>query len=50
MNYQAKMDQKKIPAPVRKLIEVAKNDLLERYAIKQYVEESSVTLGKESKY
>ena len=41
MNYQAKMDQTKIPTPIRKLIEVAKEDLLDRYCTKQYVEESS---------
>ena len=41
MNYKAKMDQTKIPAPVRKLIEVAKEDLLDRYCLKQYIEESS---------
>lgn len=37
MNYQAKMDQTKIPAPVRKLIEVAKEDLIDRMCIKQYL-------------
>ena len=44
MNYKAKMDQTKIPAPVRKLIEVAKDDLLDRMCTKQYIadlEESS---------
>lgn len=46
MNYKAKMDQAKIPAPIRKLIEVAKEDLIDRMCLKQYVEESSVTLGK----
>lgn len=45
MNYQPKMDQTKIPAPVRKLIEVAKYDLLDRMCIKQYIDESSATLG-----
>ena len=45
MNYQAKMDQTKIPAPIRKLIEVAKDDLMDRMCLKQYVEESSATLG-----
>ena len=50
MNYQAKMDPEKASTPVKKLIEAAKDDLMERYAIKQYVEESSATLGKESKY
>ena len=37
MNYKAKMDQTKIPAPVRKLIEVAKEDLLDRMCLKQYI-------------
>ena len=37
MNYKAKMDQTKIPAPVRKLIEVAKEDLMDRYCTKQYL-------------
>ena len=44
MNYQAKMDQTKIPAPIRKLIEVAKEDLIDRMCLKQYladIEESS---------
>lgn len=50
MNYKAKMDPTKIPAPIRKLIEAAKYDLMERMCIKQYIEESSATLGKESKY
>ena len=45
MNLNPKMDQTKIPAPVRKLIAVAKYDLMERYAIKQYIDESSTTLG-----
>lgn len=46
MNLNPKMDQTKIPAPVRKLIEAAKDDLLDRMCIKQYIEESSTTLGK----
>ena len=37
MNYKAKMDQTKIPAPVRKLIEAAKDDLMDRYCMKQYL-------------
>ena len=44
MNYKAKMDQTKIPAPIRKLIEVAKEDLIDRMCLKQYladIEESS---------
>ena len=41
MNYQAKMDQTKIPAPIRKLIEAAKEDLIDRMCLKQYIEESS---------
>lgn len=48
MNLNPKMDQTKIPAPVRKLIEVAKEDLIDRMCIKQYIEESSATLGKKS--
>lgn len=46
MNYKAKMDQTKIPAPVRKLIEVAKEDLLDRICIKQYLAD----LDESSKY
>lgn len=45
MNYQAKMDPEKASVPVKKLIEAAKYDLMERYCIKQYIEESSATLG-----
>lgn len=45
MNLNPKMDPSTAPAPIRKLIEVAKDDLMDRYAIKQYVEESSATLG-----
>ena len=41
MNLNPKMDPTKIPAPVRKLIEVAKDDLLDRMCNMQYVEESS---------
>lgn len=37
MNLNPKMDQTKIPAPVRKLIEVAKDDLLDRMCTKQYI-------------
>lgn len=37
MNYKAKMDPATAPAPVRKLIEVAKEDLLDRMCIKQYL-------------
>lgn len=37
MNLNPKMDQTKIPAPVRKLIEVAKEDLIDRMCIKQYI-------------
>lgn len=50
MNYKVKMDPEKASTPVKKLIEAAKYDLMERMCIKQYIEESSVTLGKESKY
>lgn len=38
------MDQTKIPAPVQKLIEVAKEDLIDRMCLKQYladIDESS---------
>lgn len=41
MNYQAKMDPANAPTPIRKLIEVAKDDLIDRMCIKQYIEESS---------
>ena len=44
MNYQAKMDPANAPAPIKKLIEVAKDDLIDRMCIKQYIadlEESS---------
>ena len=44
MNYQAKMDQTKIPTPIRKLIEAAKEDLIDRMCLKQYladIDESS---------
>lgn len=37
MNLNPKMDQTKIPAPVRKLIEVAKEDLIDRMCLKQYI-------------
>ncbi len=37
-----KMDPEKAPAPVKKLIEAAKDDLMERRCIEQYIEESSV--------
>lgn len=48
MNYKAKMDPEKASTPVKKLIEAAKYDLMERMCIKQYIEESSAALGKES--
>ena len=35
------MDPEKAPAPVKKLIEAAKDDLMERRCIEQYIEESS---------
>ena len=41
MNLNSKMDHAKIPAPVRKLIEVAQEDLIDRMCIKQYIDESS---------
>lgn len=41
MNYQAKIDPANAPAPIRKLIEVAKEDLIDRMCLKQYIEESS---------
>ena len=37
MNYQAKMDPANAPAPIKKLIEVAKEDLIDRMCIKQYI-------------
>ena len=36
-----KMDPEKAPAPVKKLIEAAKEDLMDRMCIDQYIEESS---------
>ena len=41
MNYKAKMDPSNAPVPVKKLIEAAKEDLIDRMCLKQYVEESS---------
>ena len=41
MNLNPKMDPSKAPAPIRKLIEAAKYDLIDRMCIKQYIEESS---------
>ena len=41
MNLNPKMDPEKAPTPVKKLIEAAKYDLMERMRIKQYIEESS---------
>ena len=41
MNYKAKMDPSTAPLPIRKLIEVAKEDLIDRMCLKQYIEESS---------
>ena len=41
MNYQAKMDPATAPAPIKKLIEAAKEDLIDRMCLKQYIEESS---------
>ena len=46
MNLNPKMDPEKASTPVKKLIEAAKYDLMERMCIKQYIEESSATLGK----
>ena len=37
MNLNPKLDQTKIPAPIRKLIEVAKEDLMDRMCLKQYI-------------
>lgn len=37
MNLNPKLDQTKIPAPVRKLIEAAKDDLIDRMCLKQYL-------------
>lgn len=45
MNLNPKTDPANAPVPVKKLIEVAKEDLIDRYCLKQYVEESSATLG-----
>lgn len=42
MSNKVKMDPEKAPAPVKKLIEAAKDDLMERRCIEQYIEESSV--------
>ena len=36
-----KMDPEKAPAPVKKLIEAAQDDLMERECLRQYIEESS---------
>ena len=41
MNYKAKMDPATAPTPIQKLIEVAKEDLIDRMCLKQYIEESS---------
>lgn len=41
MSNKVKMDPEKAPAPVKKLIEAAKDDLMERRCIEQYIEESS---------
>ena len=41
MNLNPKMDPANAPAPVKKLIEVAKEDLLDRMCLKQYIDESS---------
>ena len=41
MNLNPKMDQTNAPAPIKKLIEAAKEDLIDRMCIKQYIEESS---------
>lgn len=37
MNLNSKLDQTKIPAPIRKLIAAAMDDLLDRYCLKQYI-------------
>ena len=37
MNLNPKLDQTKIPAPIKKLIEVAKEDLIDRMCTKQYI-------------
>lgn len=37
MNYQAKMDPANAPAPVRKLIQAAQEDLIDRMCTKQYL-------------
>lgn len=41
MNLNQKMDPEKASTPVKKLIEAAKYDLIDRMCIKQYIEESS---------
>ena len=41
MNLNPKMDPANAPAPIRKLIEVAKEDLMDRYCIKQYIDDIS---------
>lgn len=41
----AKMDPEKAPAPVKKLIDAAQDDLVERECIRQYIEESSVGIS-----
>lgn len=46
MNYKAKMDPEKASTPVKKLIEAAKYDLMERMCIKQYLAD----LDESSKY
>lgn len=46
MNLNPKLDPANVPAPIRKLIEVAKDDLLDRMCTKQYLAD----LDESSKY
>lgn len=41
MNYKAKTDPEKASTPVKKLIEAAKYDLMDRYCLKQYIDDIS---------
>lgn len=49
MNYQAKIDPEKASVPVKKLIEAAKYDLMERMCIRQYLADLA-DLEESSKY
>ena len=41
MNYKAKMDPSNAPAPIKKLIAAAAEDLIDRICIKQYIDDIS---------